>query len=85
MTCTSCTPPSIEAYENFPWLKEKFEQEQKGCAIKESMTSCLYTTQGVFVCQKKTDVQEGVPNKEMASWAVHTDKGVAKQASPWLS
>jgi hypothetical protein len=69
--------PSVEAYENFPWLKEKFEEEKKGCAVKESMTNCLYTTQGVYLCQKQTDV----PNKEMAMMG---DKGVAKYASPWM-
>ena len=78
MTCTSCTAPTVEAYENFPWLKEKFTEQKTGCSVKESMTNCLYTTQGVFVCQKQT----GVPNKEMAMWAFNTDKGVAKQAAP---
>ena len=88
MTCTSCSATSIEGYENFPWLKEKFEEkkeEKKGCAIKDSMTKCLYTTQGMFVCQKQTDVKEGVPNKEMVSLGLHPTQGIAKQAATWMS
>ena len=87
MTCTSCTGmPTLELFDNSPWLKpEKFtDTPSKACAAKESMTNCLYNTQGEIVCQNnfKLDDKQQPPNKEMAH---NTEFGVAKTASPWLS
>lgn len=81
MSCTSCQM-NIETYENFPWMSEK--KEEKNCT-KESMTNCLYTTQGVYVCQKEVGPKNEVSNEEMARYAFHAQKGVAKTASPWMS
>ena len=77
--CTSC---QIETYENFPWMKE--ETKEPKCT-KESMTNCLYTSQGMFVCQKDVGVKNEVPNEEMARFASFAQKGVAKTAGSWAS
>ena len=87
-SCSSCHI-AIEPFEEEkksevqPWSKEEpFTQESRpSCPAKEAMTNCLYTAQGMFVCQKPVDgVKESVPNSEMAKWVEY---GVAKTASPW--
>lgn len=92
-TCTSCS--AVETYDNYDWMpkpvNESFAQEslekQKpaGCAVKDSMTNCLYTAQGMFVCQKEVGQKAVVPNSGMAEWGANVQEGVSKTASPWMS
>lgn len=86
MSCSTCQM-NVEGYENFPWMSEqpKAAPEKPKCA-KEIMSNCLYTTQGMYLCQKKmAEAKNEVPNEEMARYAFFNDKGVAKGASPWMS
>lgn len=81
---------NIEGYENFPWMSDQAATEQqqpakeKSKCNKEIMSNCLYTTQGMYLCQKEIpEAKNEVPNEEMARYAFFNDKGVAKGASPW--
>ena len=86
MSCTSCSgmTPTVEMYENFPWLKEDAaaqqsqEAQQKSGCNKDIQSKCLYTAQGDFICEKDMGFK-GVPNARIAEDNV---KGVAKTAHP---
>lgn len=90
MSCSTCQM-NIEGYENFPWMSEQAQPKQaeapapeKTKCAKEIMSNCLYTTQGMYLCQKEIpEAKNEVPNEEMARYAFFSDKGVAKTASPW--
>lgn len=92
MSCTSCSA-HIETYDNYDWMpkpvSESFAQESlekpkpTGCAVKDSMTNCLYTAQGMFVCQKEVGQKPTVPNSTMSEWGTNVQPGLSKTASPW--
>ena len=74
----SCSmPTSVEMYEN------SVAAAPSKCPSKEIMTNCLYTAQGLFICQKDLGVKS-VPNEEMANWAARLEQGVAKSAGSYI-
>ena len=86
MSCTSCgIPPSMEMYQNFDQQPahqptNQPPQPMPKCPSKEMQQKCLYTAQGMFMCE--SDQSKHLPsNEEMAR---NVEKGVAKTAHPWL-
>jgi hypothetical protein len=68
--------PTVEMYENFPWLKEDAAAQQKSGCSKDIQSKCLYTAQGDFICEKDMGFK-GVPNAKVTD-----NKGVATTAHP---
>lgn len=93
MTCHSCSM-NIETFDNFPWLPqgtqsqkvEKFATDAPSkSSCKEMMTDCLYTAQGMFICEKQ-GAKPIVPNDEMAMLPMNGPrKTFASTASPWIT
>jgi len=77
----------IETFENSQWLLNNKKSEQKvesKCAAKETMVNCMFTAQGMFVCQKDVGMKDIPPNKEMANYGFQRlQKDIGKSAAPW--
>lgn len=64
-----------------PVLSESSEKSQ--CPAKDMMGSCLYTTQGLFICNKKENEVSGVAkNQEMFKEPFRLERPFA-EAAPW--
>lgn len=86
MSCQACNQNmNIETYQNYPWMPKQSESKERfenSASCKETMTNCLFTAQGMFVCQKETGDKPHVPNEDMARWGAD-QKGAAIGAAPW--
>lgn len=87
MACTSCgvgPTPGMEHYTDSP--QQLTQKKDSSCPAKKMMNSCLYTAQGMFVCD--VDVQGesktwGMPqNMNMMSEALR-DNRQFNSTAPW--
>lgn len=58
MACQSCTPPSFEHYMNNE--QQIYDTIPPNTLNKNNTQSCMYTTQGVYVCTKNTENKQEV-------------------------
>jgi hypothetical protein len=85
MSCTSCG--GFEFFTQNPNYQTKQEMsvpKTPSCPTKDMMSSCLYTAQGVFICNKENEQSvKGVANNvDMAREAIR-DNAKFNNASPW--
>lgn len=82
MSCTSCGGAPTFMAEHFT----EETQDKGNCPAKKMMNNCLYTTQGMFVCDVDPNGEKKVwgtsQNMDMMGEAVR-DKNVFKNTAPW--
>lgn len=71
MSCTSCQ--HIEAYQNAPYQEAPAPTTKPSQCMKETMTTCLYNAQGMFLCET---IKSEVKNEEMYQYK--------NNYAPWL-
>lgn len=85
MACTSCG--GVEFFTQDPKYQTKQEMytpSAPACPAKDMMSSCLYTAQGVFICNKGSEQSaKGVANNVDMSRQVLRDNVKFNNASPW--
>lgn len=85
MACHSCG--GVEFFTQAPDFQAKQEMpvpKAPGCPAKEIMNSCLYTAQGVFICNKDSEQSsKGVAkNIDMAQESIRNNRKF-NNAAPW--
>jgi len=85
MACTACG--GIEFFTQDPSFQTKQQTpvpKAPACPAKDMMSSCLYTAQGVFICNKESEQSsKGVANNvDMAREAVR-DNAKFNNAALW--
>ena len=85
MACTSCG--GVEFFTqgpNYQTRQEMSTPAAPACPAKDMMSSCLYTAQGVFICNKESEQStKGVANNVDMSRQVLRDNVRFNNASPW--